>query len=123
MANVSSVAATLPKLKRFLVSKNQNLTFLRCTPEYLNHTDRNLVQFKYIGSPATHSYTDQQPVNINNLSSIHAVSAALLLENRLLNALFFRTNILFIGAPSFAEETRKRYRNLPPSASYSGTTN
>lgn len=116
MANVPSVAATLPKLKRFLGIKNQNLTFLRCTPESLNHTDRNLAPLKYIGSPAIHGYTDQQPVNINNLSSIHAVSALLPPENQPLNALRFRANIWFIGAPSFAEETWKRYRILSKSA-------
>ncbi|KAL4992091.1 hypothetical protein BDW68DRAFT_184446 [Aspergillus falconensis] len=60
----------LPKLKKFLgIPEDRNLTLLRCTPDTLARTVRNLAPLKYIGSPAMHGYTDQQPININSLSS------------------------------------------------------
>lgn len=60
-----------------------------------------------------HGYTDQQPININSLSSVHAVSALLPFENQPLNALRFRANMWIAGLPAYAEETWKRYRILP----------
>ncbi|KAH8817023.1 hypothetical protein F5884DRAFT_778232 [Xylogone sp. PMI_703] len=118
MGNIPSVVAALPKLKRFLgIPARQNLTLLSCTPDSLTRTDRNLAPLKYIGSPAVHGYTDQQPIHINSLSSIHAVSALLPQENQPLNALRFRANIWITGAPAYDEETWKRYRILPKSTS------
>ncbi|KAH8656767.1 hypothetical protein BGZ61DRAFT_510776 [Ilyonectria robusta] len=118
MGKIPSVATALPKLKKLLrISQNQNLTLLRCTPDSLTRTDTNLAPLDYIGSPAVHGYTDQQPVNINSLSSVHAVSAVLPPENQPLNALRFRANIWITGTPAYAEETWKRYRILPKIAS------
>ena len=114
LGTVPSVSAALPKLKKFLnIPDDQGLTLLRCTPEGLTRTDKNLAPLEHIGSPATHGYTDQQPVNINSLSSVHATSALLPTENQPLNALRFRANIWITGASAFAEETWKRYRILP----------
>ncbi|PLN85753.1 hypothetical protein BDW42DRAFT_131649 [Aspergillus taichungensis] len=118
LGTIPSVSAVLPKLKRFLgIPKTQGLTLLKCTPESLTRTDRNLAPLEYIGSPATHGYTDQQPININSLSSVHATSALLPIENQPLNALRFRANIWMTGAPAYAEETWKRYRILPKETS------
>jgi uncharacterized protein YcbX len=111
MGNAPSIADALPKLKRFLnIPNHQNLTLLRCTPNTLVPTEKNLAPLEHIGKPAVHGYTDQQPVNVNNLASIHAVSALLPKENQPLNALRFRANIWITGAPAFDEETWKRYR-------------
>lgn len=116
MAKIPSVAAALPKLKRFLrVPESQDLTLLKCTTETLSRTDKNLAPLEHIGSPAVHGYTDQQPVHINNLASIHAVSALLPPENQPLNGLRFRANMWITGPPAFSEETWKRYRILPRS--------
>ncbi|GME37711.1 hypothetical protein EDB80DRAFT_734105 [Neofusicoccum parvum] len=118
MSNIPSVAAVLPKLKRFLgIPERQSITLLKCTPDTLTRTNRNLAPLEYIGSPAVHGYTDQQPININSLSSVHAVSALLPPENQPLNALRFRANIWITGAPAYVEETWKRYRILPKSLS------
>ncbi|GKT66533.1 molybdopterin cofactor [Colletotrichum tofieldiae] len=118
MGKIPSVAAALPKLKKFLaIPEKRGLTLTRCTPDTLTRTDRNLAPLKYIGSPAVHGYTDQQPVNLNSLSSVHAVSALLPPENRPLDALRFRANLWITGAPAFAEEAWKRYRILPKGAS------
>lgn len=114
MGNAPSVAAVLPKLKRFLnIPEHQNLTLLQCTPNTLVRTEKNLAPLEHIGRPAVHGYTDQQPVNINNLASVHAVSALLPTENQPLNALRFRANIWITGAPAFDEETWKRCRIVP----------
>ncbi|KAH6994761.1 quinon protein alcohol dehydrogenase-like superfamily [Fusarium venenatum] len=94
-------------------TEHQDLTLLRCTPETLLRTDKNLAPLEHIGKSAVHDYTDQQPVNINNLASVPAVSALLLKENRPLNALRFRANIWITAAGAFDEETWKRYRILP----------
>lgn len=116
MGNIPSVAAGLSKLKRFLhIPEKQGFTLLRCTPQTLVRTDKNLAPLEHIGSPATHGYTDQQPVHINSLSSVHAVSALLPPENQPLNALRFRANLWITGAPAYEEETWKRYRILPKS--------
>ncbi|RBR24404.1 uncharacterized protein FIESC28_02894 [Fusarium coffeatum] len=114
LGGLSSVADTLPKLKRFLkISDQQGLTLLRLTPDSLVRTEKNLAPLQHIGTPAIHGYTDQQPVNINNLASVHAVSALLPKENQPLNALRFRANIWVTGAPAFDEDTWKRYRIVP----------
>ncbi|KAJ0159028.1 hypothetical protein CTA2_10453 [Colletotrichum tanaceti] len=115
MGKIPAVAAALPKLKRFLaIPENRGLTLARCTPDTLVvRTDRNLAPLQHIGSPAVHGYTYQQPVNINSLSSVHAVSALLPAENRPLDALRFRANLWITGAPAFAEESWKRCRILP----------
>lgn len=116
MSTIPSVAAALPKLKRFLaIPESQTLTLLRCTDDSLIRTDLNLAPLKYIGSPAVHGYTDQQPININSLSSVHAVSALLPKENQPLNAIRFRANIWITGVTAYDEETWKRYRILPKS--------
>ncbi|CRL26225.1 Molybdenum cofactor sulfurase, C-terminal [Penicillium camemberti] len=118
MGKIPSVAIALPKLKKFLkIPEGQNLTLLKCTPDTLARTDRNLAPLKHIGSPAVHGYTDQQPININSLSSVHAVSRLLPPENQPLNALRFRANIWITNVPEFAEETWKRCRILSKSAS------
>ncbi|KAM0194305.1 hypothetical protein ACHAPQ_005476 [Fusarium lateritium] len=114
MGNAPTVAAVLPKLKRFLnIAEHQKLTLLQCTPNTLVRTEKNLAPLEHIGQPAVHGYTDQQPVNINNLASVHAVSALLPAENQPLNALRFRANIWITGAPAFEEETWKRCRVVP----------
>ncbi|KAL5598270.1 hypothetical protein FOBRF1_012063 [Fusarium oxysporum] len=114
MGKAPTVAAVLPKLKRFLnIPDHQNITLLRCTPETLVRTDKNLAPLEQIGRPAVHGYTDQQPVNVNSLASVHAVSALLPVENQPLNALRFRANIWVTGAPAFNEESWKRYRIVP----------
>ncbi|KAF4958871.1 hypothetical protein FGADI_2073 [Fusarium gaditjirri] len=114
MGRAPSIAAALPKLKRLLnIPEHQNLTLLHCTPNTLVPTEKNLAPLEHIGKPAVHGYTDQQPVNVNSLASIHAVSALLPKENQPLNALRFRANIWITGAPAFDEETWKRYRVVP----------
>ncbi|RBA13969.1 hypothetical protein FPRO05_02761 [Fusarium proliferatum] len=114
LGNAPSIAAALPKLKRFLnIPEHQNLTLLHCTPHTLVPTEKNLAPLEHIGKPAVHGYTDQQPVNVNSLASVHAVSALLPKENQPLNALRFRANIWITGAPAFDEETWKRYRVVP----------
>lgn len=118
MGMIPSVAASLPMLKKFLgIQQHQSLTLLRCTPETLTRTNLNLAPLQQIGSPSVHGYTDQQPLNMNSLSSVHAVSALLPPENQPLDALRFRANIWITGAPAYAEETWKRYRILPKNAS------
>ncbi|KAL6232522.1 hypothetical protein BDW75DRAFT_247116 [Aspergillus navahoensis] len=117
MGNLPSLAAALPKLKKFLgIPEDRKLTPLRCTPDTLTRTDGDLAPLEYIGSPAVHGYTDQQPININSLSSVHAVSALLPPENQPLNALRFRASMWITNVPAFEEETWKRYRILPKSA-------
>jgi hypothetical protein len=114
MGSVPSVGAALPKLKKFLGIKEQHgLTLMRCTADTLTRTDKNLAPLEYIGSPAVHGYTDQQPIHINSLSSVHEVSTLLPPENQPLNALRFRANIWVTGAPAYQEETWKRYCILP----------
>ncbi|KAF4458298.1 molybdopterin cofactor sulfurase [Fusarium albosuccineum] len=114
LSRLPAVAAAVPKLKKFLkISDDQNLTLLRCTPDTLVRTDKNLAPLEHIGTPAVHGYTDQQPININSLSSVHAVSSLLPPENQPLNALRFRANIWITGAPAFEEENWKRCRILP----------
>ncbi|KAH9207849.1 hypothetical protein DL95DRAFT_481968 [Leptodontidium sp. 2 PMI_412] len=114
MGNVPSVAAALPSLKKFLGLKEQHgLTLMKCTEDTVTRTDKNLAPLEYIGSPAVHGYTDQQPIHLNSLSSVHEVSTLLPPENQPLNALRFRANIWVTGAPAFEEETWKRYYILP----------
>jgi uncharacterized protein YcbX len=111
MGVVPSVSTALPKLKKFLnMSDSTPVTLFKCTPDTLVRTTKNLAPLKYIGSPAVHGYTDQQPVNINNLASIQALSELLPRENQPLNALRFRANLWITGAPAYDEEGWKRYR-------------
>ncbi|KHN98387.1 MOSC, beta barrel [Metarhizium album ARSEF 1941] len=111
MGLVPSVAAALPKLKRFLgMPASTPFTLLRSTPETLVRTTKNLAPLKYIGSPAVHGYTDQQPVHLASLSSVHQVAELLPRENRPLNALRFRANLWLTGAPAYDEEGWKRCR-------------
>lgn len=111
MGVVPSVAEALPKLKKFLkVSDSTPVTLFKCTPDTMVLTEKNLAPLKYIGSPAVHGYTDQQPIHINSLSSVQAVSEILPKENQPLNALRFRANIWITGTPAYDEETWKRYR-------------
>ncbi|KAF6810230.1 molybdopterin cofactor [Colletotrichum sojae] len=120
LSPLPSVAAALPKLKRYLnIPESRGLTLMRCTDDTLTRTDRNLAPLKHIGTPSVHGYTDQQPVNINSLSSVHAVSALLPPENQPLDALRFRANLWITGAPAFAEESWKRCRILPKISSSS----
>lgn len=114
LGGLPSVAIALPKLKRFLgIPEGQSLTLFRCTSDTLTRTDKNLAPLEHIGSPAVHGYTDQQPININSLASVHAVSKLLPFENQPLNALRFRANIWIENAPAFEEETWKRCRIMP----------
>ena len=116
LGSIPFIAAALPKLKKFLgFPDGQSLTLFRCTPDTLTRTNKNLAPLQHIGTPAVHGYTDQQPININSLSSVHAVSALLPIENQPMNALRFRANIWITGAPAFEEETWKRYSILPKS--------
>ncbi|KAG8408451.1 hypothetical protein J3458_019486 [Metarhizium acridum] len=111
MGAVPSVAAALPKLKRFLkISDPTPFTLFKCTPDALVRTTQNLAPLKYIGSPSVHGYTDQQPVNVASLSSVHDFAQLLPKENQPLNALRFRANVWITGAPAYDEETWKRYR-------------
>ncbi|ATY61785.1 molybdopterin cofactor [Cordyceps militaris] len=111
MGRVGAVAAALPKLKRLLgYHERRTLTLLRCTPETLTRTDKNLAPLSRIGSRAVHGYTDQQPVNINSVASVQAVSRLLPAENRPLNALRFRANLWIAGAAAYDEESWTRCR-------------
>ncbi|KAJ5755605.1 hypothetical protein N7533_005148 [Penicillium manginii] len=114
MGELPRVAAAMPKLKKFLkIPDNQGLSLFRCTEDTLVRTDKNLAPLENIGTPAVHGYTDQQPLNINSLSSVHAVSALLPAENQPLNALRFRANIWIENSPAYDEETWKRCTILP----------
>ncbi|KAI9930649.1 hypothetical protein ASPWEDRAFT_39550 [Aspergillus wentii DTO 134E9] len=114
MGIIPSVAAALPKLKTFLkIPHTQRLTLFKTTPDTPTRTEGSLAPLEYIGSPSVHGYTDQQPININSLSSVQAVSALLPDENKPLNALRFRANIWITGAPAYAEESWTRCRILP----------
>lgn len=114
LVSIPEVAAALPKLKRFLkIPERQSLTLLRCTPETLVRTTKNLAPLEYVGTPAMHGYTDQQPVHIINLPSVHATSAMLPQENQPLSALRFRANMYVFGASAYDEEIWKRFRIVP----------
>lgn len=118
ISGLPSIAGALPKLRKHLgIPRDQALALFKCTPDTLTRTDRNLAPLEHIGTPALQGYTDQQPVNINSLSSVHAVSSLLPPENQPLNALRFRANIWMANAPAFEEETWKRFRLLPKSRS------
>lgn len=110
-SDIPAVAAVLPKLRRYLqISEKENLTLLACTPDTLAPTDTNLAPLKDIGTPARQCYTDEQPLHIINLPSVHAVSQLLPTENQPLSARRFRPNIFVTGAPAYSEETWKRIR-------------
>ncbi|KAF7719689.1 Uncharacterized protein PECH_004190 [Penicillium ucsense] len=114
LGQIPSIAAALPSLKKFLgLSANQSLTIFKCTPESSTRTEKNLAPLEHIGSPAEHGYTDQQPININSLSSVHEVSSHLPKENQPLDALRFRANIWIANSIAYEEETWKRVRVRP----------
>lgn len=116
MGGFGSAPAALAKLKKFLVIKDHHLlTLFRCTPDTLVRTDKNLAPLRHIGSPEIHGYTDQQPIHINSLSSVHTLSKLLPPEQQPLDARRFRANIWITGAPAYDEDTWKRYRILPRS--------
>lgn len=116
--DVPEVAAIMPKLRKFLqISAKENLTLMACTPDTLAPTDTNLAPLKDIGSPAMQCYTDEQPLHIINLASVHATSQLLPPENQPLSACRFRPNIFLTGAPAFSEESWKRFRVLPRATS------
>jgi uncharacterized protein YcbX len=113
-SNVPAFAAILPKLKRYLqLSAKENLTLMACTPDTLAPADTNLAPLEHIGTPAKLCYTDEQPLHIINIPSVHAVSEILPQENQPLSARRFRPNIFVTGAPAFSEEMWKRFRVLP----------
>lgn len=114
LGGLPSVAAAVPKLKKFLkIPDNQGLSLFRCTEDTLVRTDKNLAPLENIGTPAVHGYTDQQPININSISSVQAVSKLLPAENQPLNALRFRANIWIENSAAYDEETWKRCAILP----------
>lgn len=105
------VVAVLPKLRKFLgIRPDRGFSIMRCTPDTMVPTKRDLAPLAHIGTASSHGYTDSQPVNINSLSSVHAVSALLPVENQPLDALRFRANIWFSGRPAYDEESWKRCR-------------
>lgn len=111
MTSIPSVAGAIPKLKKFLgYSDRHTLAIFKCTPDTLTRTDKNLAPLANIGSPAVHGYTDQQPVNINSISSVQAVSDLMPDENKPLNALRFRANLWITGSSAYDEESWKRCR-------------
>lgn len=113
-SDVPAFAAVLPKLKRYLqLSAKENLTLMACTPDTLAPADTNLAPLEHIGTPSKLCYTDQQPLHIVNLPSVHATSQLLPRENQPLSARRFRANIFVTGAPAFSEERWKRFRVLP----------
>ena len=117
MSYVPSVAAALPKLKKFLqVRPERGLAIMRCTPDTTVRTKKDLAPLDRIGTPALHGYTDGQPLNVNNVSSVRAVSALLPPENQPLNAVRFRANVWISGAPAYEEESWKRCRIVPKAA-------
>ncbi len=122
MGRITAVAAALPKLKKLLgYPARRTLTLLRCTPDTLTRTDRNLAPLAHIGTRAVHGYTDQQPLHINSVASVQAVSRLLPRENQPLNALRFRANIWISGtAAAYDEESWKRCRVL--SSTFTGNT-
>ncbi|KAJ6790269.1 hypothetical protein PWT90_06585 [Aphanocladium album] len=114
MGRIAAVAAAFPKLKKLLgYPEKRTLTLFKCTPDTLTHTDRNLAPLSNIGTRAVQGYTDQQPININSVSSVQAVSQMLPKENQPLNALRFRANLWIAGAAAYEEESWKRCRIVP----------
>jgi uncharacterized protein YcbX len=112
--DLPEVAAVLPKLKKHLqIPDKEHLTLMACTQDTLHPTSTNLAPLAHIGSPAQKSYTDQQPLHLINISSVHAASKLLPIENQPLSALRFRPNIFLTGAPAYSEERWKRFRVLP----------
>ncbi|GAB7336286.1 hypothetical protein MBLNU13_g09037t1 [Cladosporium sp. NU13] len=113
-SDVPAFAAVLPKLRHYLqLSAKENLTLMACTPDTLAPADTNLAPLEHIGTPSKLCYTDEQPLHIINLPSVHAVSELLPPENQPLSARRFRPNIFVTGAPAYSEETWKRFRVLP----------
>lgn len=118
MVVVPTVAEALPKLRKYLgIKESHGFAIYKCTEDTLTRTDKNLAPLKHIGTPSVHGYTDQQPVHLNSLSSVHAVSELLPKENQPLNGLRYRANIWTEGAAAFDEEFWMRYRVLPKGGS------
>lgn len=114
MGRIAGVAAAFPKLKKVLgYPERRTLALFKCTPDTLTNTDKNLAPLSNIGSRAVQGYTDQQPININNVASVQAVSQMLPQENRPLNALRFRANLWITGTAAYEEESWKRCRIVP----------
>ncbi|OAA41981.1 MOSC, beta barrel [Beauveria brongniartii RCEF 3172] len=114
MGRITAVAAAIPKLKKLLgYPDRRTLTLFKCTPDTLSRTDKNLAPLANIGSRAVHGYTDQQPININSVPSVQAVSQMLPRENQPLNGLRFRANLWITGAAAYDEESWKRCRIMP----------
>lgn len=112
--DIPEVAAVMPKLRKLLqIAVKENLTLMACTSDTLAPTDTNLAPLKHIGTPSMQCYTDEQPLHIINLPSVHAISGLLPPENQALSARRFRPNIFLTGAPAFSEESWKRFRVLP----------
>ena len=115
-ACIPSITAILSKLEKFLqMPGSTDVTLLRCTPDTLVRTNENLAPLANIGTPepVEHGYTDQQPLHIINLPSVHQLSHLLPVEVQPFSALRFRANVYLTGAPPYSEETWERYRNLP----------
>lgn len=111
MGRNPSVGNALPKLQRFLgYSEKHKLQLFKCIPQSLLRTTLNLAPIVNIGSPAVHGFTDQQPIHLNSLASVHAVSTLLPPENRPLNALRFRANVWISGAAAHEEDNWLRCR-------------
>jgi uncharacterized protein YcbX len=112
--DLPEVAAVLPKLRKYLqIPDREHLTLVACTPDTLAPTSMNLAPLAHIGTPARKSYTDQQPLHLINIPSVHAASKLLPRENQPLHAQRFRPNIYLTGAPAYSEERWKRFRVLP----------
>jgi uncharacterized protein YcbX len=112
--DLPEVSAILPKLKKHLqIPDNENLTLMACTPDTLAPTSNNLAPLQHIGTRAQKSYTDEQPLHLINIPSVHAASKLLPPENQPLSAQRFRPNIFLTGAPAYSEEGWKRFRVLP----------
>ncbi|TQS33942.1 hypothetical protein Golomagni_05698, partial [Golovinomyces magnicellulatus] len=111
MGRIPSIANALPKLQHFLgYSDKHKLQLFKCIPQSLLRTTLNLAPIVNIGSPAVHGFTDQQPIHLNSLASVHAVSELLPVENRPLDALRFRANIWVTGAAAHDEDAWLRCR-------------
>lgn len=121
MGGIRPVADAMPKLKRLLgYPERRTLTLFKCTPDTLTPTDRNLAPLANIGTRAVHGYTDQQPIHINSVASVQAVSEHLPEENKPLDALRFRANLWITGAPAYEEDSWKRCRIVPVGATKAG---
>lgn len=117
LSTIPEVAFILPRLKVFLnIPPKRGLTLLRCTADTLHRTTDNLAPLERVGTPAMHGFTDEQPLHVVNLASVHATSLILPAENQPLNALRFRANMYICGPSAYGEEHWKRFRIQPQNA-------